>query len=66
MSKYQNRSGINRELRLTMKALGIKQKLNVATMSATCSNGGNGDNTWDGFVKTIKKFVKRENYEIKN
>jgi len=35
-------------------------------MSATCSNGGDGDNSWDGFVKTIKKFVKRENYEIKN
>mgnify|MGYP006099326073 CR=1 FL=1 len=66
MSKYQNRSSINRELRLTMKAIGIKFKMNVLTMSATCSQGGNGDNSWDGFVKTIKKFVKRENYEIKN
>lgn len=67
MSKYRNRSGINRELRLTMKALGIKTKMNVITMSATCSNGGNGDdNSWDGFVKTIKKFVKKENYDIKN
>ena len=35
-------------------------------MSATCSNGGLGDNSWDGFVKTIKKFVKKENYEIKS
>jgi len=66
MSKYKNRSSINRELRLTMKTLGWKQKMNVVTMSATCSNGGDGDNSWDGFVKTIKKFVKRENYEIKN
>ena len=66
MSKYQNRSAINRELRLSMKAVGLKHKMNVATMSATCSNGGDGDNSWDGFVKTIKKFVKRENYEIKN
>lgn len=50
-----------------MKALGIKTKMNVITMSATCSNGGNGDdNSWDGFVKTIKKFVKKENYDIKN
>jgi len=49
-----------------MKTLGWKQKMNVVTMSATCSNGGDGDNSWDGFVKTIKKFVKRENYEIKN
>jgi hypothetical protein len=35
-------------------------------MSATCSNGGLGDNSWDGFVKTIKKFVKKENYDIKS
>tara|TARA_B110000285_G_scaffold233885_2_gene309043 strand:+ start:799 stop:1059 length:261 start_codon:yes stop_codon:yes gene_type:complete len=66
MSKYKNRSSINRELRLTMRQLGIKFKMNVVTMSATCSNGGLGDNSWDGFVKTIKKFVKKENYEIKS
>ena len=65
MSKYKNRSTINREMRLTMKQLGFLQNYNITTMSASCSSSINQENSWDGFVKTIKKFVKRENYEIK-
>lgn len=66
MSKYKNRCLINRELRLTMKSLGILESYNVTTMSANCIGSINLENSWDGFVKTIKKFVKRENYEIKH
>ena len=66
MSKYKNRSIINREMRLTMKQLGFLENYNIITMSANCSGSINQENSWDGFVKTIKKFVKRENFEIKS
>ena len=55
---YKQRTYLNRECRLILKSLKMKDRMDILLLSANSEVSLSKEDDWQGFVQTIKNYIQ--------